>query len=86
MSSISILSIVAGHELFRDFPMEMVEQIVRQSTIRRLVAGEVLIHPGIANHTLFLLIDGELRVILEKDQTQISIPIEAGECLGEMSS
>jgi sigma-B regulation protein RsbU (phosphoserine phosphatase) len=31
------------------------------------------------------LLDGEIRVILEKDGTQISIPVQSGECLGEMS-
>lgn len=85
MSSTAVAHIVTQHELFRGFPEELIEQIVSQSEIRQLAAGEVLIHPGIANHTLFLLIDGEIRVIIEKNKTQISIPIAAGECLGEMS-
>lgn len=81
----SIANIIAQHELFQGFPEELVDLVIGQSKIRQLRPGEILIQPGIANHTLFLLIDGEIRVILEKDGTQVSIPIQPGECLGEMS-
>ena len=81
----SIAKIVAQHELFRGFSDELVGLVIGQSEIRQLQPGEVLIHSGKQNNTLFLLIDGELRVILEKDGTQVSIPIQSGECLGEMS-
>lgn len=59
--------------------------VVSQSTIRELQAGEILIHADTENNSLFLVLDGELRVILEKEGTQVSIPIQPGECLGEMS-
>lgn len=81
----SIAKIVAQHELFHGFSLELVELVIDQSEIRQLQAGEILIHPGKPNNTLFLLINGELRVILEKDGTQVSIPIQPGECLGDMS-
>jgi phosphoserine phosphatase RsbU/P len=81
----SIAEIVARHELFRGFSNEHIAFIIAQSKIRELHPGEILIHYGKENHYLFLLIDGELRVILGKDGTQVSIPIHPGECLGEMS-
>lgn len=81
----SIAKTVARHELFRGFSEKLVALVIGQSEIRKLQPGEVLIQPGILNDTLFLLIDGELRVILEKNGTQVSIPIQPGECLGEMS-
>lgn len=63
----------------------MIDFVIGQSTIRELKPGEILIHYGKENHSLFLLIEGELRVILGNDDTQVSIPIHPGECLGEMS-
>lgn len=76
---------VAQQELFRGFSERVIELVISQSTIRKLAAGEILIHPGTTNHSLFLVLDGELRVILKKAATQVAIPIQPGECLGEMS-
>jgi sigma-B regulation protein RsbU (phosphoserine phosphatase) len=59
--------------------------VVEQSKVRQLKAGEILIHSGTTNNSLFLVLDGELRVIIEKANTQVSIPIQPGECLGEIS-
>lgn len=80
-----IAKLVTQHELFRGFPAEVIELVVNQSAVRRLSAGEVLIHPGTSNDSLYLVLDGELRVILEKAGTQVSIPVPPGECIGEMS-
>lgn len=85
VSTSSIENIVAQHELFRGFSKELIGFVIGQSTVRELEPGEVLIHYGKENHSLFLLIDGELRVIFGNDGTQVSIPIYPGECLGEMS-
>lgn len=81
----SITQLVAQHHLFRGFSEEVIELVINQSEIRQLQEGEVLIHLGKKNDTLFLVIDGELRVILEEKSTQVSIPIHPGECLGEIS-
>lgn len=72
-------------EIFRDFSQEEVHHIQNLSQVRRLKPGETLISPGESNDTFFILIDGGLQIVLEKDGTQFSIPIQAGECLGEMS-
>ncbi|MCB0519996.1 MAG: SpoIIE family protein phosphatase [Lewinellaceae bacterium] len=85
VSTSSIAQIIAQHELFRGFSEELIGYVISESKIRELKPGEVLIHYGKENHSLFLLIDGELRVILGNDETQVSIPIHPGECLGEMS-
>lgn len=81
----SIAKLVAQHELFRGFSEEVIELVIGQSKIKQLQTDEVLIHPGTTNNSLFLVLDGELRVILEKANTKVSIPIQPGECLGEMS-
>lgn len=81
----NIAKLVAQHELFRGFPAEVIQLVVDRSAVRRLQAGEILIHPGTANDCLFLVLDGELRVVLENAGTQVSIPVPPGECIGEMS-
>lgn len=81
----SINKMVVEHDLFRGFPEEIIKLVIDQSTIKHLDAGEILIHTGTTNNSLFLVLDGELRVVLKKANTEISIPIHPGECLGEMS-
>ncbi len=81
----SIAKQFAENELFRGFPKKTIQLVVDQSTIRDLEVGEILIHPGTPNDSLFLVLEGELRVVLEKDGTEVAVPIQAGECLGEMS-
>ena len=81
----SINKMVAQYDLFRGFPKKVIELVIAQSTIRQLDAGEVLIHTQTVNNSLFLVLDGELRVVLKKADTEVSIPIQPGECLGEMS-
>jgi sigma-B regulation protein RsbU (phosphoserine phosphatase) len=83
--SSTIATLVTQHELFRGFSEEVIGKVLDQSKVRQLEAGEILIHPSTTNNSLFLVLDGELRVILQKANTQVSIPIHAGECLGEMS-
>ncbi|WP_020536585.1 SpoIIE family protein phosphatase [Lewinella cohaerens] len=83
--SSTIAKLVVQHELFRGFPKEVINLVINQSKIRQLHAGEVLIHSGTTNHSLFLVLDGELKVIIQKANTQVAIPIKPGECLGEMS-
>lgn len=85
MPSSTIAKLVVQHELFRGFSEEVIKLVLSQSKIRQLQVGEILIHPGTTNNFLFLVLDGELRVILQKANTQVSIPIQPGECLGEMS-
>ena len=76
---------LAKYQLFNDFTPEEIQHILQSSTVRHLAAGDILITPGSSNNTLYLLIDGELSVVLANDEGQISFPIQVGECLGEMS-
>lgn len=85
MATSSLLRTVSTFSLFKGFSPEEVWQILASGKIVQLKPDEVLIKPGTTNDTLYLLIDGELRVVLEKDGVEVSIPILPGECLGEMS-
>ena len=85
MTSSSLIRTISNFSLFHGFTQEEVWQIIASGKVVQLTPGEVLISPGTSNDTLYLLIDGELRVVLEKDRVEVSIPILPGECLGEMS-
>lgn len=52
---------------------------------RALAPGEVLITPGCANRTLFLLLDGRLQIRLDTVDDHDGFPVDAGEMVGEMS-
>ncbi|MCB0706990.1 MAG: SpoIIE family protein phosphatase [Saprospiraceae bacterium] len=85
MSTTSIIKTLSRFNLFKGFSPNEIWQILASGSVRQLKPGDVLIKPGETNKTLFLVIDGGLRVILEKDGSEVSIPIPPGECLGEMS-
>ncbi|MBK8491793.1 MAG: SpoIIE family protein phosphatase [Saprospirales bacterium] len=85
MATSSLLKTITTFSLFQGFSPEEVWQILASGKVVQLKPGEILISPGTSNDTLYLLIDGELRVVLEKDEVEVSIPILPGECLGEMS-
>ena len=85
MSTTSIIKTLSNSTLFKGFAPEEVWQILASGSVKQLKPGETLIAPGTSNDTLYLLIDGGLEVILEKDGVEVSLPIPPGECLGEMS-
>jgi len=76
---------IGFYDLFKGLGPEVAQYVFNASTLLELDPGDILIEPGVPNENLYLLLDGKLEVILEKDDTQIPIPISPGECLGEMS-
>ena len=85
MTTLSLNRVLATCPLFKDFTAEEIRRILTTTMLKQLVAGEVLIEYGSSNDTLYVLIEGQLSIVLEKDERQIDIPIQIGECLGEMS-
>jgi CRP-like cAMP-binding protein len=85
MTLTSIIKTLSNFRLFEGFSPEKVWEIFSEGKVVQLEPGETLISQGITNKTLYLLIDGELGVILEKDGVEVAIRIPPGECLGEMS-
>lgn len=57
--------------LFRDITGEAIGNIFSSCPVRHLQDQEVLLTPGQANRTLYLLINGRLQVLLAK---AISLP------------
>jgi sigma-B regulation protein RsbU (phosphoserine phosphatase) len=76
---------LSQYPLFKDFSPAQTQEILSFSTILQINPDEVLIESGKSNDTLYLLIKGELNIILENKGTEVAIPVTSGECLGEMS-
>lgn len=85
MATTSLIHTLTRFSLFHGFKPEEVLKILASGKIVQLRPGDVLITPGASNDILFLLVEGELKVVLEKENAEVSIPILPGECLGEMS-
>ncbi len=77
--------LLLNHKLFQQIPPDMVEAVLAESFVKRAPKGQVIISPGEENHNLYLLVSGLLNVNLDTADSQLNLPIEPGECVGEMS-
>ena len=71
--------------LFRGELPETVEWLLDIAEERILKTGEVLIRPNAPNDTLYIVIEGALRVELKERERPVITHIGAGECVGELS-
>ena len=85
MATTSIIQTLSKFSIFKGFTPHEIWDILAAGQVTELHPGTTLLSPGSKNDTLYLLITGELGVILEKDGVEVAIPIPPGECLGEMS-
>lgn len=84
-TAVSTSQLARQLDLFENMPRIAVESLLAICPVQQLDAEEVLIAPGQENQNLYLLVDGRLRVHLDAADSQLSFPIEPGECIGEMS-
>lgn len=71
--------------LFRGELPGTVEWLLDKAEERMLETGEVLIRPDATNATLYIIIEGALRVELKELERPVITHIGAGECVGELS-
>ena len=57
------LDALKGMFLFRDLDMSELARVLESSVLRRAEAGDMLIREGSREHSLYLILDGELEVI-----------------------
>jgi sigma-B regulation protein RsbU (phosphoserine phosphatase) len=74
-----------SHLLLRDLPLPALESMVAHCQLRSLGAGEVLLTPGVENHTVYFLLQGQLEVQLPHTKASNSFLIPPGEIAGDMS-
>ena len=79
------LDLISLHPLFAGVPPAALEPLVKHCEIRQLGVGEVLLSPGQANRTLFLLLDGQLGVRMDRVDSEKGFVVGPGECAGEIS-
>ncbi len=78
-------SLVAGLELFRDANHAMIAELLQDCEVKQLMAGELLLSPGVSNRYLYLITKGRVRIHLNDVDSNSLTVLGAGECLGEMS-
>jgi sigma-B regulation protein RsbU (phosphoserine phosphatase) len=73
--------------LFRGVEPSGVIEAIRDCEIRILPAGAILLQPGEANDTIYVLLSGQLAAYLDNARLpDTGIPIRPGESVGEMSA
>ena len=72
-------------QLFATIPYEAVEKVLVDCEMRAVEAGAILLKPGEHNEAIHLLVDGRLRIHLDRADSTDYIPVEAGGCFGELS-
>jgi len=73
---------IAKQPLFQGLPMDAVAQICAQGIVGSFKDGDVLIHEDEANSSLFLILQGQAKVMM--NGTHVAV-ISDGEIIGEIS-
>jgi len=71
--------------LFNRIDLVALEHLLDDCSHRLLQSGATLLEPGAANHELFVVLRGELRVYLAGDELPAHSVVGVGECVGEIS-
>jgi diguanylate cyclase (GGDEF)-like protein len=72
-------------QLFCDIDLESIEHLLDACPETLLAAGDTLLQQGAQNATLYLVLDGQLRVYLSGRDLPEHTQLNPGECVGEMS-
>jgi len=78
-------ALLERNKLFRDIGLESVEQILKGCQVTTLKSGATLLEVGQKNSSLYLVLDGELRVYLNGRGMPVHAVLGPGECVGELS-
>lgn len=78
-------TLLERNKLFRDIGLESVEHILKDCQAITLKSGATLLEAGQENTSLYLVLDGELRVYLNGRGLPVHAVLGPGECVGELS-
>ncbi len=73
------------NKLFRNISLGSVEHILKGCQVIALKSGATLLDVGQKNTSLYLVLDGELRVYLNGRGLPVHAVLGSGECIGELS-
>ena len=81
---------IANCELFQGVDATLLKNLIQKCSVQAFPAGATVTEPGQENHTLYILLSGDLMVYLADTEAAVLNPemgfqIPVGECIGEMS-
>lgn len=79
------LELARRHPLLQSLWDSALQSLVARSRLRALAADEIVLEAGKPNDALYLVLSGRLFAVLSAERADGRMPIEAGECFGEMS-
>lgn len=80
------VKVLKGHELLEVIPVNQIEHLVRASPVLLFAHAEHIVSQGEAGASMFLLIRGEVEVLIDRDGHQTRVAqLGPGDCFGEMS-
>ncbi len=83
--TVSNRTLLERSKLFRNINLESVEHILKECQVITLKSGATLLEVGQKNTSLYLVLDGELRVYLSGRDLSVHAVLGPGECVGELS-
>jgi len=81
-----VLGFISQIKILHDAPYALVEDALARCRIQRYTGGEVLVRPNEPNTVVRFVLSGRLRVHLDAPDSPGFFPIDAGDCVGELSA
>lgn len=78
-------SLLERNKLFRNISFGTIEHALKDCQVISLKSGSTLLEIGQKNTSLYLVLDGELRVYLDDRDMHVHTALGTGECVGELS-
>lgn len=78
-------TLLERNKLFRDISLQNVERFLEGCQVVTVKGGATLLEAGQKNTSLYLVLDGELRVYLNERDLSPHAVLGTGECVGELS-
>lgn len=78
-------TLLSGLALFRGVCADEVHAMLRRCDRRDVDTGEVLLSPGTANESVYVVLSGSLTVHVGSEDAPALVTLEPGACAGEMS-
>lgn len=72
-------------QIFHHVLIDSIWEFLRQCEVRNLGDGEVLLERGQSNRTMFLVLEGSLKVYLDDDHQRETAELGQGQTVGELS-
>lgn len=85
MNNVVTVNDLLEMQLFQGESPDALAWLLDFATYRQLSEGQVLLEPGQQNQSLYIIVDGSLRIELEAEGRAFVTHVNRGECVGELS-